>query len=167
MKPVIRELSGARRPAFLALASEYLPGSDPGRMAEMAARFPRAFLTAEDVEGGDLLGIAFGWMRPGAEDEFSLDGIAVPVPFQRRGVGSLLLAAFERSAVLYGARVVSVGSAEGGAERFYLRNGYRPVRFRAMADGAPVTLRDDASHADYETWPRPCAGFVVMEKKVR
>ncbi|MBQ6174478.1 MAG: GNAT family N-acetyltransferase [Clostridia bacterium] len=164
---VIRETDAALWPRFLTLATEYLPGSDPARMTEMASRWPHTFLTASDEASGETAGIAFGWLRAGCTEEFCLDGIAVQAPFQRRGIGTGLLRAFERAAAGYGARLVSLGSAEGGAERFYLENGYRPVRFRTSSDGTVRTLREYASVTDYETWPRPCEGFVVMEKALR
>ena len=60
-----------------------------------------------------------------------------------------------------------MGSAEGAAERFYLRAGYRPVRFRTAEGGRIRTVREFASRAEYAACVRPCAGFVVMEKDRR
>ncbi|MGN0164914.1 MAG: GNAT family N-acetyltransferase [Lachnospiraceae bacterium] len=82
-------------------------------------------------------GIAFGWARQLDVPEdcsFTLDGIAVKEQYRRRGLGSLLLKKFESCASGYGFNRIGVGSAEGCAEEFYIRNGYAPKEYKVFGE---------------------------------
>lgn len=159
-------LAQADRGAFFALAAEYLPDSDPQRMERFARAWPGAFLAL--VDGSDVLGVAFGWPRrvvDPADDAFQLSGIAVRWEHWRRGLGRRLLAAFEAAAAGYGAARVSVGSAGGFVEEFYLACGYAPRQYKVWMDGAPRVAATFADEAAYRAFRRPPGdGFVVMEK---
>ncbi len=159
-------VSAANSGSFYALLCEYLPGSEPQTVREQARRYPEAALVLECA--GRAAGVAFGWPGKGENPErknFQLDGIAVSMPYQRRGLGSRLLRAFEQAAVRYGCNTISLGSAGGAAERFYLKNGYRPVCYKIYEGGAIRPVKRFADVGDYERYRRPDAeGFVVMEK---
>jgi len=74
-----------------------------------------------------------------------LRGIAVIKEHSARGHGTQLLRYFEQQAANAGFHRVTVGSAGGYVERFYTKNGYRPVRFLvqlAVEDGGVAALRD-------------------------
>lgn len=127
--------SAENQKEYLALAAEYLPDSEKEKMERRAGRYPRAFV-ALAIEA-ELAGVAFGWPReldaPG-DSSFTLDGIAVREPYQRKGYGRLLLRAFESAAGEYGYPAVSVGSAGGYVEKFYLDNGYIPREYKIWTD---------------------------------
>lgn len=100
--------------------------------------YPDAFLFCE--KDGELIGVAFGRDRSVQfpdDDSFELCGIAIRYDHQRNGYGRALLAEFEKSAKAYGAKAVSLGSAEGYAEKFYISCGYMPSEYKAWENGAP------------------------------
>ncbi len=117
--------------AFYALCAEYLPDSNPVRMHAMNLRYPAAFLAM--LDGETLMGAAYGWPRAlvdPTDASFTLDGIVIHWDWMRHGHGKHLLAAFEQAAKGYGAPAVSVGSAGGYVEDFYLGCGYRPKEYK-------------------------------------
>lgn len=164
----ITMLNDNNREAFYALAAEYLPGSDPAKMAKYAAEYPRAFLAAE--EQGQVIGVVFGWPRRFADPKdasFELNGVAITYHLWRHGYGRALLAAFEREAQGYGAKVVSLGSADGFVEEFYIACGYIPKEYKVWTAGRTALAHRYADMADYLTYQRPSEdGFVVMEKEL-
>lgn len=162
----IEYLSEHNETDYFALAAEYLPDSDRGKMKQRAGLYPKAFvaLAAE----GELAGVAFGWPReldvPG-EKSFSLDGIAVREPYQRNGYGRLLLDAFLSAVKEYGYSVVSVGSAGGYVETFYIANGFIPTEYKIYAEGGIKAVHRYADLEDYRVYERPREdGFVVLER---
>ncbi len=152
--------------AFYALTAEYLPDSDPQRMRELSAEYPEAFLALMD--GETLIGAAFGWPRALADPSdpsFTLGGIVIHWNWQRQGHGKRLLAAFEQAAASCGAPRVSVGSAGGYVEDFYLGCGYRPKEYKVWQDGAIRVEKTYRDLEDYRSYRRIGSdGFVVMEK---
>lgn len=162
----VENLSPAQKEAFYALAAEYLPDSEPERMRSHEAGYAQAYLAV--VEGGQVVGVAFGWPRwlEDAQDRtFMLDGIAVRGDCRRRGLGRALLSALEAAAACYGAQGVSVGSAGGYVEAFYMACGYTPKEYKVWTACGPVVDKVFASAQDYLQYDRPAAdGFVVMEK---
>lgn len=151
---------------FFALATEYLPGSDEEKMRRRAGRYPRAFVAL--VTEGELAGVAFGWPREldAPEDKsFSLDGIAVREPYQRNGYGRLLLDAFLSAAKEYGYSLVSVGSAGGYVETFYIENGFIPTEYKIYTENGIKSVHKFADLEDYRDYARPSEdGFVVLER---
>lgn len=158
----------AHREAFYVLAAEYLPGSDVQKMRRFEKLYPEAFLVMLLEE--KVIGAAFGWPRRWADPEdesFTLDGIAVRVEYQNKGFGKQLLTAFESAAARYGAPCVSVGSAGGYVERFYIENGYVPKQYKVWDDEGPVVEKVFESMEDYASYVRKDEdGFVVMEKRI-
>ena len=154
--------------AFYDLAADYLPGSNPDKMLPYALRFPKAFLALmlED----QVIGVAYGWLRKPEfqdDDSFALDGIAIRCEYQKKGYGRTLLTAFESSAREYGATEVSLGSAGGYVEKFYMDCGYLPREYKVWKNGITVvekTFHSIEEYASYEQ--RPSDGVVVMYKRL-
>lgn len=90
----------------------------------------------DDQLVGHCLGI------PRSEGEVELNGIAVDQPYQRRGMGTKLLSAFEDRVSSRGFQRVSLGSAGGYVDEFYIENGYSP-------DSVLVRLDPDVDSQDY------------------
>ena len=154
--------------SFYALAAEYLPDSDPAVMQARAPLYPDAFIAAMD--GPQVVGVCFGWPRRLDQSDdatFTLAGIAVTSSRQRQGIGTRLLASLSLAASASGHATLSVGSAGGYVERFYIHNGFTPVQYKIWENGTPRLLHTFTSLADYETYARPVAeGFVVLEKNL-
>lgn len=151
---------------FFGLAAEYLPGSSPEKMSERSKLFPGAFLALECH--GKVIGVCFGWARnlDVREDRsFVLDGIAVMSNFQKNGYGKVLLAAFEKAAAGYGYSLISVGSAGGYVEKFYMDCGFIPKEYKVWDGSSPKVEKKFENTADYFLYERKNPdGFVVMEK---
>lgn len=164
----INELSEREKDEFFALAEEYLPGSSPDKMKSYSERFPKAFIAL--IKDGKVQGVAFGWLRSIEHPEdasFALDGIAVRCSHQKKGYGKLLLGTFEKAAAVYGAPSVSLGSAGGYVERFYINCGYTPIQYKIWENDAPVIEKVFTCIDDYYTYERKNSdGFVVMEKQI-
>ena len=164
----INELSAKQKDGFFALANEYLPGSSHKKMKCYSERFPKGFVAL--ITDNEVAGVAFGWLRSiehPDDDSFMLDGIAVRYGYQKQGYGKLLLDAFEKAAADYGAPSVSVGSAGGYVERFYINCGYIPVQYKIWENDAPVIEKVFSGIEDYYAYERKNAdGFVVMEKQI-
>lgn len=153
---------------FYGLAAEYLPDSNPEKMRERAEIFPEAFIALE--LDGEIIGVCFGWARclDASENEsFVLDGIAVKSDFQKNGYSKILLDAFEKAAAGYGYSLISVGSAGGYVEKFYMDCGFTPKEYKVWVDGSPKVEKTFVNTADYFLYERKNAnGFVVMEKEL-
>lgn len=153
---------------FYSLAAEYLPGSSLEKMRERAEIFPKAFTALEHND--EVIGVCFGWARKldAPEDRsFVLDGIAVRQDFRKKGYGKILLDAFEKAAMGYGYSLISVGSAGGYVEKFYMNCGFIPKEYKVWENGSPKVEKTFSSAADYFSYKRKNAdGFVVMEKEI-
>lgn len=167
MNSIITYLQENNAEAFFALAQEYL-GSSPEQLQKKASDYPHAFLAL--MQDSALIGIAFGWPHipnvPGEAPSFGLAGLAINSTFQRRGYGSELLQAWEKHAKEYGFPTITVGSAGGYVERFYIKNGYTPIQYKIYVDGVIRLAKTFPSPADYYHYTRPKEeGFVVLEKR--
>ncbi len=153
---------------FYSLLHEYLPDIDPGRVYSLAEEYPAAYLalTVDD----QVIGAAYGWPRRlfvPEDPSFTLDGIVVHWDYQRRGYGRQLLCALENAAKMYGCPAVSVGSAGGYAEDFYLGCGYFPKEYKYYQDGRILVEHVFQDTEDYRTYRRiHPEGFVVFEKNI-
>lgn len=128
------------RPENLAaFADRYNEGLGRDRTVETFRRWreehPELLLAAR--ADGEVVGVATG--RPYAEGTVELDGIAVETARRRDGVGSRLLDEFEERAAAAGYERVSLGSAGGYVDEFYVANGYEPtsILVRWDADEGP------------------------------
>ncbi len=165
----ITTVNDGNRNAFYSLVEEYLPDSEPERLMKYEKEFPKAFLTL--LDGNEVIGVAFGWLRSievPEDDSFELNGMAVRYDYQKRTYGKKLLAAFEQAAMMYGASAVSVGSAGGYVEKFYIDCGYYPTEYKVWNDNGPSIEKTFADLEDYYSYERQSEdGFVVMYKCFR
>lgn len=161
-------LNGENSAGFYSLAAEYLPDSNREKMRERAEIFPKAFIASE--YDGEVVGVCFGWARgldAFGDESFVLDGIAVKSDFRKKGYGKILLDAFEKAAAEYGYSLISVGSAGGYVEKFYMNCGFIPKEYKVWENGSSKVEKTFLSAADYFSYKRKNAdGFVVMEKKL-
>lgn len=164
----VKPLTSDTESTFYQMVEEYLPDSDPAQLHEYAALFPNTFLVL--LENTEVIGVAFGWHRKlkfPEDDSFVLNGIAMREEHQRKGYGKLLLQAFEQAVKEYGAPSVSLGSAGGYVEQFYLACGYTPTEYKVWENGAPMVEKHFADLEDYLTYSRKNNdGFVVMRKEI-
>lgn len=164
----IAPLATDTEPAFYNLVEEYLPGSDPAQLKEYSKLFPKAFLVL--LQDSEVIGVAFGWgrkLRFPEDDSFVLNGIAVRYDHQRKGYGKLLLQAFEQAVKEYGAPSVSLGSAGGYVEKFYINCDYTPTEYKVWENGTPVVEKRFTDINDYLTYSRRNEdGFVVMQREL-
>lgn len=162
------QLDDSNRDGFYQLVSDYLPDSDLEKVKKRAGEYPKAYPVL--MCGGTVIGVAFGWPRnldAAKEEGFTLDGIAVEEAYQKRRYGARLLSAFERAAAEYGYNYISVGSAGGYVEKFYMENGYRPICFKSYSDEGIRVEKIFENQKDYEQYKRPTEeGFVVMGKEL-
>ena len=163
----IEPLTERHQTAFDQILQEYLPGSEPKIVHAKVTQYPETCLVAVAKKG--VLGIAFGWPRQAAmpEKEYCLDGIAVTYEYWRRGIGSRLLEAFEKAAAGYGYDKLSVGSAGGFVEKFYLKNGYQPQCFKIYEEGRITVRKEFSSVEEFEKCERTEEGFVVFVKCIK
>ena len=156
-----RTLSG-----FEEILKEYLPDSEEKAWKEKATIYPRTFLVI--LHKKEVVGAAYGWARENEDRNrktFVLNGIAVKDAYRRSGLGTRLLQAFERAAKEYGAAVISVGSAGGYVEKFYLNNGYQPTEYKIYTKEGIRSVKNFEDLGDYYSYERPAEdGFVVFEK---
>ncbi len=152
--------------AFYSLVEEYLPDSEPESLKKYAKEFPQAFLTL--LMDNEVIGVAFGWFRSmevPEDDSFTLNGIAVRYDYQKKTYGKKLLRAFEEAALEYGATEVSLGSADGYVEKFYIDCGYVPTEYKFWTEKGPFVEKTYVNMEDYYTYKRQADdGFVVMYK---
>jgi predicted N-acetyltransferase YhbS len=134
----IRSATPADETAALALVGDLLPGMEEAFL-RCAARAPELALVA--VDGGDVVGVCFAEV-PHEGEGVVLDGLAVDGTRSREGLGTRLLAAFEERVAAAGFARVSLGSAEGYVEEFYLQNGYIPVEFQVTTTEEEPPLDD-------------------------
>lgn len=77
----------------------------------------------------------------------------------------MLLREFERAAAGYGKAAVSLGSAEGYVEKFYISCGYFPAEYKVWENGIPQIKKVFSHMEDYLLYQRGNEdGFVVMRK---
>lgn len=136
---VVRVLRATDRDKAERLAGQYLGESGLTALRDCLLLAPEFAFAA--VVGGRVVGVCFGRGRD--DEDIVIDGIAVEASAWRRGIGSALLAEFERAAALVGRRRISVGSAPGSVERFYTANGYVPIAYYVTVARREAPLPDD------------------------
>lgn len=93
-----------------------------------------------------LIGVCYGW--PFSDDfpeetgKILLKGITIIHPFSGKGYGSQLLGCFEEQVRKRGRWTITLGSAEGYVEHFYLKNGYQPVEYLIRVPKDALALDD-------------------------
>lgn len=109
---------------------------------------PDLFLFA--VDGDAVIGVCTGRSR--GKREASLAGIGIEPDRRSEGIGTQLLERFEANASEAGIERLSVASAGGRVDSFYLNNGYSPEKILVMdPDGGPEDY--DAARFEIE-WDR-------------
>lgn len=69
--------------------------------------------------------------------------------------------------MLYGCPSISLGSAGGYVEHYYIKNGYEPICYKVYREQGIVVEKEYTSVEDYETYRRKNEdGFVVMIKRI-
>lgn len=160
----IRIVSNETEKQFYEIIEEYLPGSDVEFVSEQRKKNPTGCLVA--IDNNEVIGVVFGWESRN-NHAFVINGIAVRYDYWRQGIGTKLLHHIEKSAETMGFAYISVGSAGGYVEDFYLKNGYHPVEYKIYCNEKIVSFTKFESIDAYRKFDRPEEeGFVVMEKKL-
>jgi hypothetical protein len=112
------------------IVDEYLPGTKLADLEKMCQQFPSAVVGyyIEDK----MVGVCYGFEID--RENFTLDGIAIVQPYNALGRGGKLIALFEKCVSLLGYTNISLGSAGGYVERFYIKNGYVPVELKVYVE---------------------------------
>lgn len=167
-EPKITLLAPEHEEEFYRFTAKYLPDSEPERLRRFSDEYPKAFLLL--IYENEVIGAAFGRDRSRQfpeDDSFELCGIAIRYDHQRKGYGSMLLREFEKAAAEYGKKSVSLGSAEGYAEKFYISCGYFPSEYKVWEEGVPRLKKVFADLEDHLSYQRGDGdGFVVMRKEI-
>ena len=125
MKVEVRKVDKGELKEFYEMQQTYLDIENSATFFKNLGAFPDLYLGA--FEGRKLVGIAYAGLR---NEGIYLRGICVDLGggYQRLGIGSLLLKAFEKAVSCRGQRKLSVGSApDPKVEKFYIKNGYAPI----------------------------------------
>lgn len=131
------------------LRLQYLDDDPYEKWVNKCSRYP--FLTVGSFSKGDIIGLLYGRPSPRNLQNAVLDGIAVIHTLKRRGIGSSMLSLFHSQAKAHGFRGVTLGSAGGYVDHFYIKNGYGYSGFRFLVDRAykiPTHLVDKYSIED-------------------
>lgn len=117
-----------------AFQCEYLDSESFERFGERLASSSDYYIAAFD--GNEVIGVCYGQKTDKADDTIMLQGIAVNLDtlkrYARSGIGSKLIASFERIVHEHGYRRIDLGSADDlKVEQFYLKNGYTPYELVA------------------------------------
>ncbi len=114
------------------LIDAYLPGNDKTFLHLMYQKYNQLFVGY--YLDNALIGICFGYpfkeQRPEETTRMLLQGIAMIHPYNGAGRGGKLLRFFENQVKQQGEWIISLGSADGYVERFYLKNGYIPIALK-------------------------------------
>lgn len=153
---------------FYFLQKEYLPDSKTEVLKNNSKDFPKAYI--EMIKNDELIGLAFGWPRKiyfPSDNSFVLDGIAVKAEHQQSGLGKRMLNAFFMAAKYYGYSTVSVGSAGGYVENFYISNGFDPIEYKCFENDKVVVEKKFSSLNEFFNYERKNKdGFVVMQADI-
>jgi len=95
----------------------------------------------------EMLGIALGSIQG---DHILLGEVAVAAAYQRRGIGSRMLALVEQHARRLGYQRLLLGTAD--AQDFYLKNGYVPLLWLHVEDSG-VSQLEQALQAELRNYP--------------
>ena len=114
------------------LVSDYVGESDGEKFNEYFESHPNLAVGCTN-EKGEIVGVCFGFPRD--EETVLLQGIAIHSDYSGSGLGSKLIKLFEDAVIRAGYHKITLGSAEGYVEHFYLKNGYRPVEYMIEVEG--------------------------------
>ncbi len=117
-----------RYPEFHEIANDLLDAHGGGLFNECVRANPELAIFYENNES-HVIGICFGMARKVNPKEVILQGIAIDRKVVAKGLGSRLLADFERVVKSHGFTKISLGSAADYVEHFYQKNGYVPAEY--------------------------------------
>lgn len=110
---------------------------------------PELFVAAYDDD--ELVGYCLGLVQ--ANDRIELRGIGIQPAYRREGIGTTLVQAFEARVAERSVDRISVDSAGGYVDQFYVKNGYAPSSILVQLDPSEVP-------SDYDR-----LGFDVVEER--
>jgi hypothetical protein len=119
------------------ITSEYLSGTDISDLNKMCENFPSA-ITGYYVDE-KMIGVCYGFEIN--YENFALDGIAIIEPYNKSGRGGKLIAFFEQCVSSRGYKFISLGSANGYVERFYIKHGYTPIELKVYVENNEWELK--------------------------
>lgn len=161
-------------PQFQKLVREYLPDTEEEQLLFHFEEFPWSYLGLFLQQ--KLIGVVFGWeSKVGKETgQFVLQGIAIDWEHKANGLGGVLLNRWEKEVFQRGYASVSVGSADGYVEKFYIRQGYVPKQYKAFDNQGRAHVKEIESPEQYHTVDRDAVilaadgnkGFIVFEKSL-
>lgn len=160
---------------FIHIMRLYLPDSDEGMVNRMYEKYKNTFVGY--YLDDSLIGICYGWPRSeivAEDDSYTIDGIAIVHPFNAEGRGGRLLAYFEQRVKELGFCKISLGSADGYVERFYLKNGYVPKEYKVLRNNKEAYIHNILTVQDYHMLNRDeiierekgYHGFIVFRKYI-
>jgi GNAT superfamily N-acetyltransferase len=156
---VVRLVRVAELADAVAFHDEYLGETDLHALSSAHRQLPYLFIGCFVRSGGTLVGLCIP--ASGRGREVSISGIAVRHDLWRQHLGTRLLRRFEREARGHGISRISVGSAGGYVERFYLSNGYRPAELYIYLKGDRVPSGAESGFQVVRTKRRSSGGLQV------
>ena len=161
-------------PQFQKLVREYLPDTEEEQLLFHFEEFPWSYLGL--LLQQKLIVFVCGWeIKVGKETgQFVLQGIAIDWEHKANGLGGVLLNRWEKEVFQRGYASVSVGSADGYVEKFYIRQGYVPKQYKAFDNQGRAHVKEIESPEQYHTVDRDAVilaadgnkGFIVFEKSL-
>lgn len=113
------------------LIADYVGEKDGEKFLEVYDKHPN-FIVSCINKNGEVVGVCFGYPRENGRA--SLQGIAIRSDEAKSGLGSKLLNLFEKQVKEASCESISLGSAEGYVEHFYLKNKYEPTQMMIKTD---------------------------------
>lgn len=102
------------------------------------------------VAGDEVIGVSTG--RPRGDREASLAGIGIEPDRRGEGIGTRLFERFEDNARESGIERLSVASAGGRVDSFYIDNGFSPEKILVMdPDEGPENYADTEFDSEWDT----------------
>lgn len=126
----IKEICNDDLIEFNNIVQEYLPGTTKDELYKMY-RNENSIFAGYYIED-KLIGVCFGDIWD--DVYFSLIGIAIIHPYNKQSRGSKLLQYFENIVKNKNYEKISVGSASGYVEHFYLKNDYVLSSLKILTD---------------------------------
>lgn len=144
----VRPVSESDLEAFRRLHNRYVDrDASPATVRDWYRAHPDLLVGA--YRDGGLVGHCLG--RPWDEATVEVAGVSVVPDRRREGVGTALLAALEERAAASGLDRVTLASAGGYVDEFYLRNGYAPESVLVRLDPDDLPERDPGYDVVEET----------------
>ena len=135
----INEIKKAEFGTLNNIVQEYLPGTTENELYKMFTNENSVFIGY--YMENKLVGVCFG--ETYNKDYFGIMGIAIIHPYIKQGRGSKLLNYFENIVKSKGHKNLSVGSADGYVEHFYLKNGFVLSSLKILTENDTWTKKEN------------------------